>query len=110
MTQLILKTDLDEDRLNALLHFLKSWGVEAEVKSSALSQNEEDKEFPLTVGLWADRDIDARQLRREACGLSKRRTYSHGSARFSFGMWEDYDIDDKTLREKAWGTYKHSGK
>jgi hypothetical protein len=69
MTQITFKTELDKNKMEALLHFLRSWGIEAEVKSSLSSQSEDNSDFPLTVGLWKDRDIDAKKLRMKAMGL-----------------------------------------
>jgi hypothetical protein len=74
MTQLILKSELDKDKLEALLHFLKSWDVEVEVTPDDIIEPESKsdyKPFSKTLGMWKDRDIDARQLRREAWGGNK---------------------------------------
>lgn len=35
MTELIFKKDIDEEKLNTLLNFLNSWGVEVEVQSKS---------------------------------------------------------------------------
>jgi hypothetical protein len=76
MTQLILKTDIDQTKLDVLLGLLKSWNIEAEVKPSKPKSSTGAKKagdnFPLTFGLWADRDIDAKELRRQAWGIDKR--------------------------------------
>ncbi len=67
MTELILKKDIDEDKLNTLLDFLNSWGVEVEVRSKSRKKvtrkTVADKTFSLSVGLWDDYDIDAKTLR-----------------------------------------------
>lgn len=67
MTELILKKQLDEDKLNTLLDFLKSWGVEVEVRHREDNPQSSSKEFfPFSVGLWNDYAIDDRQLRAKA--------------------------------------------
>jgi hypothetical protein len=75
MTQLILKTDIDRTKLDVLLSLLKTWNIDAEVQPSRPAGAAAEKsgdEFPLTFGLWKDRDIDARELRRQAWGIDKR--------------------------------------
>jgi hypothetical protein len=63
MTQIILKSEINQSKLDILLSLLDSWGLDAEVKNST---------FPLTFGLWEGREIDAKELRREAWGIDKR--------------------------------------
>jgi hypothetical protein len=66
MTQLILKTDIDQMKLDVLLGLLKSWNIDAEVKPSKPRSGKKHKLFSETFGMWADRDIDAKELRRQA--------------------------------------------
>jgi hypothetical protein len=69
MTQLTLKTDIDENKLEELLRLLKSWDIEAMVTSNDVIKPKSDSNyepFSKTRGMWKNRDIDARQLRREA--------------------------------------------
>lgn len=69
MTELILKKDIDDDKLKILLDFLKSWGVDVEVrkrnekKAAKVSQ---DEDFPFSVGIWDDYATDDKTLRRNA--------------------------------------------
>jgi hypothetical protein len=76
MTQLIFKTDIDSQKLEVLLDLLKTWNIDAEVQpsraSSGVAAEKASGEFPLTFGLWEDRDLDARELRRQAWGIDKR--------------------------------------
>jgi hypothetical protein len=75
MTQLILKTDIDQKKLDVLLGLLKTWDIDAEVQPSRPAGPAAEKsgdDFPLTFGLWEDRDIDASELRRQAWGIDKR--------------------------------------
>jgi hypothetical protein len=74
MTQLILKADIDQTRLDVLLNLLKTWHIDAEVKPfKAKSKSKSNYEpFSETIGIWADRDIDDKQLREQAWGTNKR--------------------------------------
>jgi len=47
MTQLIFKNGLDEDKLKALLGFLKTWDIDAEVKTSSQRVVKSKKKFSL---------------------------------------------------------------
>jgi hypothetical protein len=80
MTQIILKGHIDQSQLDALLQFLKAWGIEAELKvpakrgkkSNAAESGEKDKLFTKSFGMWKDRDIDAKKLRMISMGLIDR--------------------------------------
>ena len=67
MQQLILKQELSQSKIDALISFLKSWGVDAELKSTLKM---EDKvlasEFTLNTSIWKDREIDSEELRKQA--------------------------------------------
>jgi hypothetical protein len=67
MQQLILKQELSQSKIDALISFLKSWGVDAEVKSSIKSSKTiQTTEFNLNTSIWKDRDIDSKELRKQA--------------------------------------------
>jgi hypothetical protein len=72
MTQLILKTDIDLTRLVVLLDLLKTWHIDTEVKPSKSKSKSGYEPFSETIGMWADRDIDDKQLREQAWGTNKR--------------------------------------
>lgn len=69
MTELILKKDIDDDKLKTLLNFLRTWGVDVEVrnrdsrKTTTISQEDD---FPFSIGLWDDYEIDDKMLRQDA--------------------------------------------
>jgi len=67
MTELIFKKDIDEEKLNTLLNFLNSWGVEVEVQSKSrkkvIRKKSSKQAFSLSVGLWDDYSIDGNTLR-----------------------------------------------
>ncbi|WP_436415517.1 hypothetical protein [Petrimonas sp.] len=69
MTELILKEEIGDDKLKALLDFLKTWGVDVEVRNrdskKAASVSQKD-DFPFSIGLWDDYEIDDKTLRQDA--------------------------------------------
>ncbi|MEA5129380.1 MAG: hypothetical protein VB074_14465 [Proteiniphilum sp.] len=70
MTELIFKKDIDEEKLNTLLNFLNSWGVEVEVqpkpRKNLVRKGSSKKTFSLSVGLWDDYAIDGKTLRNKS--------------------------------------------
>jgi len=70
MQQLILKKDIEQTKMDALLYFLKSWNIEAElITSPIVVKNKTD--FSLSAGLWKDYTIDANELRTQAWNRNK---------------------------------------
>ena len=77
MTELILKSEIDRTKLNSIIAFLNSWGVDTEIKMNAISKKSGMKGlFAESFGMWADRDIDIKQIREQA---RQRRTKSYGN-------------------------------
>ena len=66
MQQLILKKDISPSKMEALIYFLKSWDIEAEVKIDTAVSSKKKTDFSLSVGLWKDNTIDATELRKQA--------------------------------------------
>ena len=66
MQQLILKENLSEVKMKALIEFLKNWDIEVEFKSISKITSKTNKEFSLSTGIWKDMDIDAKTLRNDA--------------------------------------------
>ena len=66
MQQLILKNDISPSKIEALIHFLKSWDIEAELKTSTETSSTNKIDFSLSEGLWKDRVIDVSELRKQA--------------------------------------------
>jgi hypothetical protein len=66
MTQLIFKKDLEKNKLAALLHFLKTWNIDAELKISTPKVKKMQIEFSLSSGIWKDYDMDAKELGQKA--------------------------------------------
>lgn len=66
MQQLILKKDISPSKMEALIYFLKSWDIEAEVRTDTAVSSKKKTGFSLSVGLWKDNTIDATELRKQA--------------------------------------------
>ena len=71
MTELILKQDIDENKMKTLLDFLKSWGIEVELKTSISKTAKKTQKFSLAAGLWEDYHINSSELRNEAWNRNK---------------------------------------
>jgi hypothetical protein len=71
MTQLIFKDDIDQSKMDVLLRMLESWSIAAEVQKP-VSPKRKKKSTPLTlsVGMWAGRNIDDKELRARAWGTN----------------------------------------
>jgi hypothetical protein len=75
MTQLIFKNGIEQSKMNVLLGLIKSWDIEAEMFppttyteiKEPVSTDAVDP-FSEIRGMWADRDIDDKELRRRAWG------------------------------------------
>ena len=76
MTELILKNRIDRQRLNSIVTFLKAWGVDAEIKTTATSKIKVKEPFSQSFGMWADRDINIKTIRHQT---HERRTKSYGN-------------------------------
>jgi hypothetical protein len=70
MQHLILIKDIEQSKMDALLYFLKSWDIEAELKTSPIVAKEKS-DFSLSVGIWKDYNIDANELRTKAWNRNK---------------------------------------
>jgi hypothetical protein len=74
MTELILKDKIERKKLDALVMFLKSWDIDAEIRTITTKKESKKKLFKETFGMWADRDMDIKEIRQEAY---QRRTKHH---------------------------------
>jgi hypothetical protein len=70
MVELVLKNEIKKEKMDALLHFLKVWDIDLEIKSVPKARKE-NKDFSLAAGIWKDYDIDAAELRKQAWKISK---------------------------------------
>lgn len=70
MQQIILKKDIDQTQMDALLNLLKSLNIEAEIKTS-LIVTKKKSDFSLSTGIWKDYNINAEDLRIQAWNRNK---------------------------------------
>jgi len=69
MTELILKNRISKQKLDSIVYFLNMLNVKVEIKNSASKKNGKKDPFAETFGMWVDRDIDAKTLRKQAWGI-----------------------------------------
>jgi len=69
MTELILKNRVSRQKLDSIIYFLKMLDVNVEIKKSTQKKVVKKDPFAETFGMWANRDIDATTLRRQAWGI-----------------------------------------
>lgn len=66
MVHLLLKNNIEQSKLDALLIFLKSWNIDAEIKKTASVSVKNKSKLSLAQGIWKDYDITAESLRNRA--------------------------------------------
>ena len=66
MTELVLKNRVSRQKLDSIVYFLKMLNVDAEVKNTVRSKVIKKDPHAAVWGIWADRDIDANTLRKQA--------------------------------------------
>jgi N6-adenosine-specific RNA methylase IME4 len=66
MTEIIIKKEIDENKMKALLAFLKSWGLDVELKTTIIKTTKKSHEFSLANGLWENYQINSTELRKQA--------------------------------------------
>ena len=72
MTQITLKSSIDNMQMSVLRGLFSSWNVDVVIKGEEKSGNKSlSRRFARTRGIWKDYDIDAKQLRRDAWGTEK---------------------------------------
>jgi hypothetical protein len=71
MVQLILKNDIGQNKIDALLQFLKSWDIDAELKTTISTKTQKKDDFSLATGIWKDYHIDSNDLRKQAWNRNK---------------------------------------
>jgi len=65
MLELVFKNEIQQEKMDALLHFLRVWDIDIEIKKTP-NANKTNNDFSLSAGLWKDYDIDATKLRKQA--------------------------------------------
>lgn len=71
MVEIILKNNIDKDKIEALLQFLKSLNIEATLKKDTFFEKRKKVEFTLSEGLWEDYPIDGKELREKSWERNK---------------------------------------
>jgi len=71
MTEIILKKEIDKNKMKALLAFFKSLGIEVELRTSISKSVKKKNEFSLAAGLWEDYEINSSELRNNAWQRNK---------------------------------------
>ena len=69
MTELVLKNRVSKRKLDSVVYFLRMLNIDVEVKNSAHKKVVKKDPFAEVRGIWADRDIDAKTLRKQAWGI-----------------------------------------
>lgn len=70
MIHIVLKNNLEKSKIDALLQFLKSWNIDAEVLPF-LPTDKKKVKFSLSAGIWKDYDINADELRKQSWNRNK---------------------------------------
>ena len=69
MMELVLKNRVSKQKLDSIIRFLRILNVDAEIKKPTRKKSLKKDPFVETFGMWADRDIDAKTLRKQAWGI-----------------------------------------
>ena len=69
MTELLLKNRVSKQKLDSIVYFLRMLKVDVEIKKSAHQKAAKKARLDEVFGIWADRDIDAKTLRKQAWGI-----------------------------------------
>lgn len=66
MVEIILIDNIEKNKIDALLHFLKALNINAELKRNVQPDNRKKTEFSLSAGIWKNHKVDAVELRKQA--------------------------------------------
>ncbi|MCL2511209.1 MAG: hypothetical protein FWF09_04075 [Bacteroidales bacterium] len=69
MTELVLKNRVSRQKLDSVVYFLRMLDIDAEIKKVARNKVVKKDPHAEIWGIWADRDIDAQALRKQAWGI-----------------------------------------
>ena len=76
MTELVLKGEIDQKKLDSIVNFLRSWDIDVEVKGASTKKRKQKAFFTESFGMWADRDINIKEIRQKS---RERRTKDYGN-------------------------------
>lgn len=71
MVEIIFKQDIEKSKIDALLYFLKSMDIDAELKLSETASNTKKDKFSLSSGIWENYKIEGDELRIQSWKRSK---------------------------------------
>ncbi|TCD27110.1 hypothetical protein EZ456_11360 [Pedobacter psychrodurus] len=66
MTEIILKDNVEQNKIDALLAFLKSWDIDAELRTTSSKKSTKTTKFSLSKGIWSDYSVNSAELRDKA--------------------------------------------
>lgn len=66
MIQIVLKNEIEQSKIDALLIILKSWGIDTELKVIDSLNTKKESVFSLSEGIWKDYQINAEDIRNKA--------------------------------------------
>ena len=71
MTELVLKNRVSKQKLDSVVYFLRMLNIDVEIKNSTQKKIVKKDPFAEVRGIWADRNIDATTLRKQAWGIEE---------------------------------------
>ena len=71
MVEIILKDNVEKGKIEALIQFLRSMNIDAELKRDKKNVVREKEKFSLSAGIWKDYDISASDLRKRSWNRNK---------------------------------------
>lgn len=66
MTEIILKDNIEQSKIDALLAFLKSSDIDVELRTISSKKSTKTNKFSLSKGIWSDYSINSVELRDKA--------------------------------------------
>ena len=71
MTELVLKSRVSKQKLDFIVYFLKMLKIDTEVKNLTPKKVASKDPCDEVWGIWTDRDIDGKTLRKQAWGIEE---------------------------------------
>lgn len=66
---IIIKSEIEENKMKALIQFLKSSKIDAEIRKLPEIKIKKEAGFSLSAGIWKDYNIEANKLRQEVWNI-----------------------------------------
>ncbi len=71
MIHIVLKNEIEQNKIDTLLFLLKSWNIDAELQTTDVSASKKKNDFSLSIGMWKDYNINAEELRKQTWNRNK---------------------------------------